>query len=85
MNPDDRDAVVVQHDAAETAAQLAQFDARDGRVWLELVEQWHAVRPVPPATGAGRPDPGAGRRWIVTVFPIHVAAGQPDGDRAVPQ
>lgn len=45
LNPDDRDAVLVHHDAEETAAQLAQYDKRDGRTWLELFEQWQAVRP----------------------------------------
>lgn len=60
MNPQDRDAVLVQRDARDTAAQLARFDARDGRTWLELVEQWQSVRPAiintlfgpfPPARG----------------------------------
>ncbi|MBD0860609.1 NAD(P)/FAD-dependent oxidoreductase [Gordonia sp. zg691] len=43
--PDDTDAPVVQPDAAHTAAQLATFDTRDGRAWLDLVEQWQLLGP----------------------------------------
>lgn len=56
--PADRNAAVVHPDAERTAALLADDDPRDGRTWLELVEQWTSIgpsllgllfRPFPPA------------------------------------
>ncbi|MEO9329390.1 phytoene desaturase family protein [Gordonia aurantiaca] len=44
--PSDDDAPVVHPDPADTAAQLARFDPRDGRAWLDLVEQWQTLRPI---------------------------------------
>ncbi|WP_439030662.1 phytoene desaturase family protein [Gordonia terrae] len=43
--PDDDDAPVVFPDAADTAAHLGTFDKHDERAWLDLVEQWHQLRP----------------------------------------
>lgn len=42
--PDDTVAPAVFRNPADTAAWLAQDDARDGRAWLRLVEQYDAVK-----------------------------------------
>ncbi len=60
FGPDDTEGAVLHRDPAQTAAVLAQHDPRDGRAWLELVDQWHRIKqpllntlfqPVPPVRG----------------------------------
>ncbi|MGJ0120932.1 phytoene desaturase family protein [Williamsia sp. MIQD14] len=60
LSPDDTGPAVVHRDAGVTAAALAAHDARDGRTWVELTEQWRTIgpalidtlfRPFPPVRG----------------------------------
>ena len=60
FGPEDTEGAVLHRGAAQTAAALAQHDPRDGRAWLDLVEQWERIKqpllstlfqPFPPIRG----------------------------------
>lgn len=72
--PADEDCAVLYRDPADTAAQLAAVDSRDGDTWMRLVEQWQQIRePVLASLFATFPPVRGPRRLLRALGPAETA------------